>query len=193
MLGNIGRRLAITAGVSLSLAGWLIWRLEPAIDWQIHQKLLLPASSPLLPWLLRFTTLGSGVVLIPVALIACLALALTHRRREAIWLFATIASGRLLIELAKFLFDRQRPPLADHLESVTSLSFPSSHSAGSALTCFALCLAFRAAPLPSLLAGLFVIAIGMSRIVLGVHWPSDVIAGWGMAIAWIAFCARARR
>jgi undecaprenyl-diphosphatase len=108
------------------------------------------------------------------------------RRRAGIWAVLVIGSGRLLVEGTKYLVGRARPPVDTHLVSVTTAAFPSSHSAGTTLTILALLAAFRA-PWPAWLAGgLWILSIGLSRIMLGVHWPSDVLAGWGIGLTWIA-------
>ena len=117
-------------------------------------------------------------------------LALRRRYALTLWLLATIATGRVLVELAKIGFDRPRPPSVDRLADVTSLSFPSSHAAGTVLTCAALCLALDASRAARLGCGIFAVAIGFTRILLGVHWPSDVLAGWGFGLFWAMLCAR---
>ncbi len=79
----------------------------------------------------------------PVALAVTLLLLVRGERREALWLFATIAVGRLIVEGGKELVHRPRPPIADRLEHVTSWSFPSSHSAGTMMTALAIALVAR--------------------------------------------------
>jgi membrane-associated phospholipid phosphatase len=178
------------AGFLLLLAGFLLWQFREAWDVALYWQLHVGAPGHVLVWLIRLTNLGGAAVMIPVALVAVGRLATTRRRVEAIWLFATIATGRVLIEVAKIVCARARPALTDRLVAVDSASFPSSHSAGAMLTCLAICLAFRVRR-NGWIAGLaFALAIGASRIALGVHWPSDVLGGWGLGLLWFGLAAR---
>jgi undecaprenyl-diphosphatase len=138
-----------------------------------------------------FTTLGGLLVMGPVAL-ACAGWLFWRRRgAEALWLILTIAIGRLVVEGVKLLVQRPRPPVADRLEWVTSWSFPSSHSAGTMMTGMALALLWDR-PAGWMAASIAAIAIGWSRAALGVHWPSDVLAGWGFGMLWAGLAARWR-
>jgi undecaprenyl-diphosphatase len=105
--------------------------------------------------------------------------------RTAVWLFATIGSGRIIVELIKIALHRPRPLPVDRLVLVDSASFPSSHSAGAMLTGVALVMAFGRGPRWLGAAIGFAMAVGWSRIALGVHWPSDVLAGWGFGLLWV--------
>jgi len=108
-----------------------------------------------------------------------------------LWLFVTIGSGRLLVEGLKYALDRPRPPLSDQLVTVSTAAFPSSHSAGTMLTGMALLIAFDAGRSTCLAVVSWAMAIGFSRIMLGVHWPSDVLGGWGFGLLWVvlaSFC-----
>ena len=128
-----------------------------------------------------------------LTLLALAVLAIRRRWRDALWLFATIALGRLVVEIVKQLVHRARPPLADRLEHVGSWSFPSAHSAGTLTTCLAIALVM-AGGTPALAAALaFAATIGWTRLALAVHWPSDVLAGWGIGLLWVAAAIRVRR
>ena len=110
------------------------------------------------------------------------------RRRAAVWLAATMAGGTLLNLLLKQIFSAPRPDLLPHLDIVHSYSFPSGHAAGNMM--FFGALAMLAGRWPAYAAAGAVIAlIGVSRVWLGVHWPSDVLAGWIEGIGWLALCA----
>jgi len=131
-----------------------------------------------------FTALGGFAVLGPAMLAVAGWLSWRRRFGDALWLFLTIASGRLLVEGVKFLMERPRPAIIDSLEIVKTYSFPSSHSAGTMLSGMALALlAPRQRPAMLLAAGA-AMAIGWSRMALGVHWPSDVLAGLGFGLLW---------
>ena len=180
------RRWSIAAGAALIAAGLALWLAMPAQDLALYRALHIGASARSLPWLVRLTDVGGAAIMIPFALLVSAWLAIRRHYPQAVWLLATITSGRIVIELAKALFARDRPAIADRLVSVTSASFPSSHSAGTMLTCVALCLALRARLPAWALAATFTCAIGFTRVALGVHWPSDVLAGWGIGLVWVA-------
>lgn len=177
-------------GSALVLAGLSLWMIVPALDVAIDRMLHLPHGSMAIGPIATFTDLGGAAVMIPLALAGAVLLLIRRRPAAALWLFLTIASGRLIVEALKYLCDRARPPVSDQFVTVSTAAFPSSHSAGTILTLTALLIAFgiggRAA---WALAGLFALAIGVSRIMLGVHWPSDVLGGWGFGLLWAAMAA----
>jgi len=171
----------IGAGGLLILAGAACWWF--GADGTLHRLLL--ASGPAAPRIVFLSALGGFAVMGPVAL-AALALLLWRRRTaDAVWLLLTIAIGRLAVEAVKLVVTRPRPPSGDWLEIVKSWSFPSSHSAGTMMTCVALAVLFGRGERAMILALLAALAIGWSRIALGVHWPSDVLVGWGFGLAWL--------
>ena len=140
------------------------------------------------------TALGGFTVLTLVTLVATLAFAM-HRR----WKHAGVMAGTILLaqgssRLLKNLYDRPRPDLAPHLVEVYSGSFPSGHAMLSAATYLTLAALVahlevkrRAKVLVLDVALLLMAAIGFSRVYLGVHWPSDVAAGWCVGAAWAIF------
>ena len=176
---------AVAPGAVLALAGAALWQLNPAGDAHLSAAMTLAPDSVLRPALTLLTSIGGAAVLIPVAVAVVLWLLATRRYAQALWLFAVIASGRLLVEGMKLLFARPRPPAEDRLVEVLSSSFPSSHAAGSTLTALAICAALRAPPAGWAAALLFGAAVGVSRVLLGVHFPGDVLAGWGFALLWV--------
>ena len=178
------------SGAVLTLAGFILWFLHIQLELPLAAALHLDAGNARLPAIVVVTGLGGAAIMIPAALAAALFLAIRGRAAHAIWLVATIASGRLLVELLKLAIGRARPDLAGHLVPVSSASFPSSHSAGTMLTIVALMLAFRARPWLAAIALAWPLLIGATRVMLGVHWPSDVLAGWGLALLWIALASR---
>ena len=183
------RRLLIAGGI-LVLLGLLLWAAGP-VDLAIHHAMLLARQGWAVRQALWFTSLGGLLVMGPVALVVAGWLFWHRRGREALWLVLTIASGRLVVEGVKLLVQRPRPPIADRLELVTSWSFPSSHSAGTMMTCAALAMLWGR-PAGWIAALLVAGAIGWSRVALGVHWPSDVLAGWGFGLLWVGVAARWR-
>lgn len=179
----------ILAGALLLLAGLLLWQALPATDLVLHHVLLLVRKSW---WVHRarwLSGIGGFTVMGPLALAAVGLLLWRRRRHAALWLLLTIASGRLLEEGMKLIVQRPRPPVADRLQFVTSWSFPSSHSAGTMMTGMALALLWGRAS-GWVIALFAALAVGWSRAALGVHWPSDVLAGWGFGLLWVGLAAR---
>lgn len=126
-----------------------------------------------------------GVVPVDIALV--LGLALARRLREGLFAGLAIVGSALLNLAAKPMFGRERPTLWESIAPEDNYSFPSGHAMGSmTLACVLVLLAWRTrARWPVLLAGVvFVVLVGMSRVYLGVHYPSDILAGWTAAIAW---------
>jgi undecaprenyl-diphosphatase len=182
-------RSAIICGALLIAAGVTSW--ATGLDYRLHDLLRLSVASPVRLPALSFTMLGGFLVMGPFGLAAVLILLLRKRTQAALWLVLTVASGRLIVEGVKFIVTRPRPPRADWLDPVASWSFPSSHSAGSMLTCLAL--ASLAGTRPAYVAAIaFSILVGWSRLALGVHWPGDVLAGWGFALLWLGIAIQFR-
>jgi undecaprenyl-diphosphatase len=151
-------------------------------------------------WLLEaaqdITALG-GRTLLWLVLLAVLGYLALDRRFGAMWLVAIAAGGGGLLSTAmKQLFDRDRPDIVPHLVVVLSPSFPSGHSMLSAvvyLTLGALLARLaarrRAAKLFVLTVALLITVLtGSSRIFLGVHYPTDVLAGWCAGLVWALVC-----
>ena len=178
----------IPLGALLFVAGLLLWWDAP-LDLLLHHALRLdhgPAVKPVV----RLSSLGGLLVMGPIALAVALLLLVRGERREALWLFVTIGVGRLIAEGLKDIVHRPRPPVAERLAHVDSWSFPSSHSAGTMMTGVAITLAARGGWPGMLVALLAAATIGWTRLALGVHWPSDVLAGWGFGLAWVGVAWR---
>lgn len=142
------------------------------------------------------TALGGFTVLTLVTIGATLALLAAGRRRQALVFAATVILAQLASGVLKSLNGRPRPALVPHLDAVMSSSFPSGHAMMSPAVYFTLIAILAAGSFGRSLrflmiasAVLLVIAIGVSRVYLGVHWPTDVLAGWtlGSAIALAAW------
>jgi undecaprenyl-diphosphatase len=137
------------------------------------------------------TLLGGWYFVTPLAAVVALALGLRGRPWPALVLFIGTLAGRLLVELQKYQLGRLRPDEHPHLVNVYNLSFPSGHSANAMMVYVAMALMLaderRTFWLGSAL--LLSILIGLSRTMLGVHWPSDVLAGWSFGLLWAMLLA----
>jgi undecaprenyl-diphosphatase len=152
------------------------------------------------PWWLQVaardvTSLGSMTVLLLVSTLVVAYLIMKRTVRAALLVASSVGGGMALNSGLKQLFERARPDLVPHVIEVHSLSFPSGHSTLSAVTYLAIgALLARIEPrlwLKAYLLGtamVLVILIGLSRIYLGVHWPTDVLAGWALGAAWAMLC-----
>ena len=137
------------------------------------------------------TALGGGVILTIVVLLATGLLAVQRLWLSAAATLAASISGGLVVSLVKTEVARPRPDLVDHLVQVSNMSFPSGHSANSAIVYLTLAglasqvtVSAAARRYILVIAILMVGAIGCSRVYLGVHWPSDVLAGWSFGTLW---------
>lgn len=138
-----------------------------------------------------FTALGGIAVLVMVVLATSGFLLLQRKNHAALWLLLSTGSGMLLSTVLKMGFDRPRPDLVPHGSIVYTASFPSGHSLMAAVVYLTIgTLLARVQPRRRLKIYLLTVAIlltlmvGISRVYLGVHWPTDVLAGWTIGIAW---------
>ena len=150
-------------------------------------------------WLERatedLTSLGSVAVLSLVIGAAVGYLAISRKRRDAVALIFATSGGLLLSNGLKRIYDRPRPDLIPDAVAHLNASFPSGHAMLSAVTYFTLAtLLARAQKDPRVTAYLYTVAfattllIGTTRVYLGLHWPSDVAAGWCVGAAWAILC-----
>jgi undecaprenyl-diphosphatase len=138
-----------------------------------------------------FTSLGGVTLRNLFALAAVAALLFLKLRREAMSLAITILSGWLVSDMLKRLIERPRPQIVPHLTDAAGTSFPSAHSFNSALVYLTIALAFaafsrRRSMRVTLIACAMIVslAVAWTRVWLGVHWPSDVVAGWLGGAGW---------
>lgn len=141
------------------------------------------------------TALGGVAVLTLVTVISVGYLLLMRKRYAAVFVAVAVVGGILLSTLFKTVYDRPRPDLVAHLSHAYTSSFPSGHSMMSAiayLTLGALLARLHEDWAVKIFlmstAILLTVLVGASRVYLGVHWPTDVLAGWAAGAAWASLC-----
>jgi undecaprenyl-diphosphatase len=181
----------IWEGESFAFDRWLLLALRTSAD----------PTVPIGPdWLRRalidITSLGGTPVLTLITIAGTAYLLVARKAATALFLVLAIAGGGIMSTLLKLLFARERPDLVHHLVEVTNASFPSGHAMNSAIVYLTLgALLARTEPSKAIrlyligLAIFLTLIIGFSRVYLGVHWPSDVAAGWSVGCAWAIICS----
>lgn len=155
-------------------------------------------------WLLEsirdITALGGGTLITLITLAAVTFLFMRRKHALMLMVMASVIGGALLSTSLKQVFDRERPSVVPHLMTVSSPSFPSGHSLLSAVTYLTLGALLarstnnrREKTFLLTIAVLLTLLIGISRIFLGVHYPTDVVAGWCAGLAWATLCVMTTR
>lgn len=184
------------AAVAALAAVWLAMLLTGAGE--IDRAILVNLYAGDYPWValagIGLTRLGDWATVVAVTLAGTAWLAWRGQGWDALTLLVASFSGRMLVVLQKAEFARLRPQENIHLVEVHYLSFPSGHSANSmiAYLCLALLIAGDS-PRRLWWAGAAValsLAIGISRVLVGVHWPSDVVGGWAFGLLWALLVLR---
>lgn len=141
------------------------------------------------------TALGSTGILTALTIFSCGYLWLLRKRLAVLYVLVAILGAQGLSSSLKWAFDRPRPDLVPHGMHVYTASFPSGHSVMSAATFLTLgALLARYQKTRRLRVYLVVVsvvlalAVGVSRVYLSVHWPTDVLAGWAIGAAWALIC-----
>lgn len=191
--GNLGRLTLLFVGVLLPL--WLFAELADEVHEMeamvFDDALLLRLHEWTSPFLDRFfvwfSLAGYRYGVIPLDILISLGLLAARRWREAAFAIVAFAGSALLNLATKQFFQRQRPELWDSIAPEYTFSFPSGHAMGSmTLAAVVVLLAWHTRWRWWVLAAaaLFTGLVGVSRLYLGVHYPSDVLAGWAAGLAW---------
>lgn len=141
------------------------------------------------------TALGGVAVLTLLTAAVAIYLLLRRKGRAALFVAASVVGGVLLGTALKVGFSRPRPDLVPHDSHAGLASFPSGHSLMAAVTWLTLALLLarveasaRVRAYLILLAVVLTMLVGVSRVYVGVHWPTDVLAGWALGASWAALC-----
>ena len=168
------------------------------LDRAIYEAMYAGRSLMLTTTARVFTALGEPTILIGAGLVTAVGLWIAGHRHLPLVLAAIVIVGRILTEAQKYWIARVRPGFEPHLVVVMTSSFPSGHATSSMIFYLSLALALTAARsrwrLPAAaVAILLSLLIGTSRVMLGVHWPSDVVGGWAFGLLWVLLTLRLSR
>lgn len=181
---------AVGEGDAREIDQWLILALRNPAD---H-------SDPLGPrWfeevMRDYTALGGYAILTPLVVFVALYLWIRDRWQPALLVIVATVGGVILSSLMKSYFARPRPDLVPHAALVLTKSFPSGHAMMAAVTYLTLGAVLAESEKNPALRAFFLgvgivlaLLVGVSRIYLGVHWPTDVLAGWVAGAAWALGC-----
>lgn len=175
----------VMAGETLTLdEGALRWMAHHVTDWRDVRAL-------------EITSLGSGTVVLAFSALSASLLALLGRRHYAALVVVAVAGGWILSPILKALFGRDRPRVVEwRVPHAGQASFPSGHALMAMVLYVVLAYVIHrianrtwVSVLAIVLALLLVMLIGITRVYLGVHYPSDVLAGYAVGFAWAMFCS----
>lgn len=150
------------------------------------------------PWMeeaaLELTTLGGYPFIVILTVIVAGYLGIVAKIGAAFYVMGSVVGGSILSAVLKEFFERPRPDLVDAMDMVHTASFPSGHATVGTvvyLTLGALMVRYARSHAERIyvifIVCLISVLVGFTRVYLGVHWPSDVLAGWALGLSWAAF------
>jgi membrane-associated phospholipid phosphatase len=186
----VNHRARHAAAIVILACAWLAMLLlgRGPLDRSIYVALYAGGNPPLILIARIFTALGEPTVLVGAGFLIAAWLWHRGRGRFALGLLLVILVGRGVSEVEKYWIARARPTLEPHLVVVKTSSFPSGHATSSMIFYLTLALSLVPAPWRRLAAAsavLLSLLVGISRVMLGVHWPSDVVGGWSFGLLWV--------
>ena len=181
---------AVIEGEPIAFDRWVLLAFRDA------SNLSLPVGPRWLPEAARDITALGGTVVLGIVLLVVTGYFFAAGKRHTGWfVLATVLGGTALNTTLKLVFARPRPDLVTPLTQVLTMSFPSGHAALSAICYLTLGALLAQAHASRAIRTYFIaialtltLLIGVSRVYLGVHYPTDVLAGWCIGFAWAAIC-----
>ena len=163
-------------------------------DRAVYEALYAGHRPVLLTFARIFTALGDPTVLVTAGFMVAAWIWWRHHPRLALAILLIVLVGRGLVAGQKYWLARVRPDLEPHLVVVKTQSFPSGHATSSMIFYLTVALVLTAGTrwtrVAAAIAILLSLLIGTSRVMLGVHWPSDVIGGWAFGMLWVLLTLR---
>jgi len=185
---------AVVLAAMFCALGWALGTHFVAAELAVIDRVAGVRSAALTTLATALTTVGSLLVLGPLAALVAAWCAYRRRGRAVVLVVAAGVGAVAVADVVKAVVNRPRPA-TQHLVEVASASFPSQHAAQAAAILPALAIALTtrrsgARVVAVVLATVLVVGIGASRVYLGVHYPSDVAAGWIIGLLWWAWVLR---
>lgn len=196
------KRLLLLLGVALVcfiglMVGFveLVDEIREGSTTQFDESVLLAIneqSTPLLDALMRGVTDFGSIGVAVATVIGVIIYAVKRRVYKALFLAVAVGGAGVLNAILKLLFERQRPDLWEQLITEATFSFPSGHAMASSALAFGVILLFWRTKyrwFVLAVAVIYTVVIGVSRLYLGVHYPTDIVGGWLMSAAWVMLTA----
>lgn len=178
--------------IFMKLAGEIIEKEPLPFDAPLLLAIHAHATTGLDRFFLTITNLGGIGGVLVISVLAGMYLIVKKRYSDLLLLIGGVGGAAIANAVLKLLFHRDRPSLWPHLVHESSFSFPSGHAMASAALAMVIILIFWRTPYRwRVVAGavIYTIVIGFSRLYLGVHYPSDILAGWSVSIVWVLLVA----
>ncbi|MGY5392376.1 phosphatase PAP2 family protein [Acinetobacter sp. NigerLNRRAM0016] len=183
--------LLLSIGIILFIISILVLFFQPltSLDLTIVENFSTLRTEPINKFAILLSALGGMPFVLFLTCLWCFHRAWYKKYKDVIFIGLGVVGSIASVWLLKFLISRPRPPEMFHLVTSYGASFPSAHSMYAAtLACLAI---FLSRPFPAhrfivCIALLWMLMMGISRVYLGVHFPSDVLAGWSISIIWIS-------